>query len=168
LSSVNTMPKMLPGGRRRTPERAQTAPKRVTPSAQRRASLANANRATVLVVDDDPSILPALARLIRSAGFLVITFDRPSALLAYETPTTNACVLVDIHLPEMNGFELCEKLVESGRGLPAIMITGRNTPETQRMIEQAHPVAALFKPIDEQTLFDAIARALALSNTESN
>ena len=162
------MRKTLPRERRPRPQRAQAAPKRMRLSAKKRTLLANSKRATVLVVDDDPSILPALARLIRSAGFLVTTFDRPSALLACETPTTNACVLVDIHLPEMNGFELCKKLVESGRGLPAIMITGRNTPETQRMIEQAQPVAALFKPIDEQTLFDAIARALALSNTESN
>jgi CheY-like chemotaxis protein len=72
-------------------------------------------------------------------------------------------MLVDIHLPEMNGIELCEVLAQSGRGLPAIIITGRNDAETRRLIAQAHPVAALFKPIDERTLLEAVARALALS-----
>jgi FixJ family two-component response regulator len=115
---------------------------------------------TVLVVDDDPSVLPALARLIRTAGLKVTTFNRPSALLASEVPTTNACMLVDVHLPEMNGIQLCETLAQSGRGLPAIIITGRNDAETRRLIAQAHPVATLFKPIDERTLLEAIYRAL--------
>jgi hypothetical protein len=44
-----------------------------------------------------------------------------------------------------------------GRGLPPVMITGRNDSAGQRLIEKAHPVAALFKPVDERTLFDAIA-----------
>jgi FixJ family two-component response regulator len=75
-------------------------------------------------------------------------------------------MVVDINLPEMNGSELCRALAVSGRGLPAILITGRSDSTTQRLIEEAHPVAALFKPIDEQSLFDAIARALALSKNE--
>ncbi len=115
------------------------------------------------MVDDDPSILPALARLVRAAGFSVRTFDRPSAILASETPTTNACMLIDVHLPEMNGIELYKALAQSGRGLPAIMITGRTDAETRRLIEQAHPVAALLKPIDEQVLLEALEHALAIS-----
>jgi FixJ family two-component response regulator len=119
------------------------------------------------VVDDDPSVLRALSRLIQTAGFTVLAFDRPSALLASAIPSANACMVVDIGLPEMSGSELCGALAVSGRGLPAILITGRNDSATQRLIEQAHPVAALFKPVDERTLFDAIARALALSGNES-
>jgi FixJ family two-component response regulator len=80
-------------------------------------------------------------------------------------PTTDACMLVDMYLPEMSGIELCELLAESGRGLPVILITGRNDAETRRKIDQAHPVAALFKPIDEDTLLEAIASGLALSRS---
>jgi len=159
------MQKMLAVERRKAPERAQLVPNPKRPSAQKQNSLANDNPATVLVVDDDPSVLPALARLIRAAGFQVRTFDRPGALLASEMPTTNACMLVDMHLPEMNGFQLCKTLAESGRGLPAIMITGRDDAETRRMIEQARPLAALFKPIGEGTLLEAVARGLALSKS---
>jgi two-component system, LuxR family, response regulator FixJ len=123
------------------------------------------NEATVLVVDDDPSVLPALARLIRSVGFAVKSFDQPNALFASEIPKTNACMLVDVHMPEMNGIELCARLAKSERSLPVIMITGRSDSETLRLIEQAHPVAALFKPVEEQLLLEAIDRALALSKS---
>jgi FixJ family two-component response regulator len=117
----------------------------------------------VLLVDDDPSFLRAATRLIRSAGFKVVSFDRPSALLASDLPKTDACIVLDVHMPEMTGIELYKALTESHRVLPAIMITGLNDAETQRLIDQAHPVAALFKPIEEEALFEAIDCALALS-----
>jgi two-component system response regulator FixJ len=153
---------MLAASRRVKSQQIRRVPKYRGSVAQKANSTASGT-ATVLVVDDDRSVLPALARLIRAAGFKVRSFDRPSALLASAIPRTDACMLVDIHLPEMNGIELCEVLAQSGRGLPAIIITGRNDAETRRLIAQAHPVAALFKPIDERTLLEAVARALALS-----
>ncbi len=154
---------MLSIARRVTSRPIQQTARLRRASARTKSSLPIEKGATVLVVDDDPSFLPALARLIRAAGFQVRTFDRPSSLLASEMPKTKACMLVDVHLPEMNGVELCEALAESGRGLPAILITGRTDPETRRLLERAHPVAALFKPVDEQLLLEAVARALALS-----
>jgi FixJ family two-component response regulator len=124
---------------------------------------ADTDPATVVLVDDDASVLRALSRLIRVAGFRVLAYDRPSAVLADTIPRTNACLLVDINLPEMTGTELCSALAASGRGLPAVLITGRADPYTRRLIDRAHPVATLFKPVDHRTLFDAIARAVALS-----
>jgi hypothetical protein len=53
----------------------------------------------------------------------------------------------------MNVSELCSALTASGRTLPAVMITGRNDSAAQRLIEEAHPVAAPFKPVDERTVF---------------
>jgi FixJ family two-component response regulator len=66
-----------------------------------------------------------------------------------------------MNLPEMSGTELCSALTASGHDLPVVLITGRDDSTTQGLIEQAHPVATLFKPVDEQALFDAIARAFA-------
>jgi FixJ family two-component response regulator len=123
-----------------------------------------AEAATVVVVDDDPSVLRALSRLIHAAGFRVLSFDRPSALLASALPTVNACLVVDMNLPEMSGAELGSALAASGRDLPVILITGSDDSTTLSLIEKARPVAALFKPVDERALFDAIARALARSD----
>ncbi|PWT80634.1 MAG: hypothetical protein C5B58_11195 [Acidobacteria bacterium] len=161
-----------------TPDAAVTATESVRPSRRGTVSTPTKSRRrqkapestkprmtnlTVLVVDDDPSFLRAATRLIRSAGFKVVGFERPSALLASDLPKTNACIVLDVHLPEMTGVELYKTLSESNRILPAIMITGRDDPETKRLIGQVDPVAALFKPIEEKALFEAIDRALALS-----
>lgn len=117
----------------------------------------------VLVVDDDASVLHALGRLIRAAGFEARTFSTPREILASDIPRANACLVLDINLPEMNGVELHEALIASGRGLPAIMITGRSDARTQGLLHRAHPVAVLFKPFDEILLLEAVTRAVAES-----
>ena len=122
--------------------------------------------ATVLVVDDDPSVLRSLGRLISAAGFQVKTFARPSELLASETPRSNACMVVDIDMPEMNGIELCEVLKGSGRGLPTILITGKTDARTRSLAAQSDAVAVLFKPFEEEPLLEAIGRATALSTRD--
>ena len=118
---------------------------------------------TVLVVDDDSRLLRAIARLIRSAGVKALTFDRPAHLLASEVPKTNVCLLLDVHLPEMNGVQLYEMLAIAQRDLPVIMMTGRDDAQTRHLLQRVSPVAILIKPFDEALLFDAIFRALALS-----
>ena len=115
----------------------------------------------VLVLDDDASALSAIARLIRSAGFKVRTFNHPRTLLNEQLPTRNACLIIDIYLPEMNGVELCRTLAASGRALPTILITGRNDEATQRLVAKSEAVTVLFKPIDEVPLLGAISRCLS-------
>jgi FixJ family two-component response regulator len=122
--------------------------------------------ATVLVVDDDPSVLRSLKRLLSASGFHVKTFGSPSELLESDTPKTNACMVVDIDLPEMTGIEMCEVLKGSGRGLPAILITGRTDARTRTLAAQSDAVAVLFKPFEEEPLLDAIARGIALSTRD--
>jgi two-component system response regulator FixJ len=120
---------------------------------------------TVLVVDDDSRLLRALARLIRSAGVEALTFDRPAHLLASEVPKTNVCLLLDVHLPEMNGVQLYETLAVARRDLPVIMMTGSDDAQTRHLLQRVSAVAVLIKPLDEALLFDAIFRALALSRS---
>jgi FixJ family two-component response regulator len=61
-----------------------------------------------LVVDDDPSVFRSLNRLLSGSGFHVKTFGSAPELLASETPKSNACMVVDIDLPEITGIEMCE------------------------------------------------------------
>jgi CheY-like chemotaxis protein len=140
-----------------------------TPKSQARVTkvVGTQSPATVLVVDDDPSVLRSLKRLISASGFAVKMFAKPSELIASEIPTSNACMVVDIDMPEMTGIEMCEVLKGSGRGLPAILVTGRTDARTRLMAAQSDSVAVLFKPFDKEPLLDAIARALALSTTRS-
>ena len=115
---------------------------------------------TIIAVDDDPSILRALRRLLSGAGFEVRTFDRPSALLKSDLPKAGACLIVDIDLPEMNGVELCATLATSGCKLPVILITAHTDDETRRLADDAHPVALLIKPFGRELLMDSINSAL--------
>jgi FixJ family two-component response regulator len=118
---------------------------------------------TVLVVDDDSRLLRSIARLIRSAGVNALTFERPAHLLASEMPETNFCLLLDVHMPEMNGVQLYEMLAIARHDLPVIMMTGRDDAQTRHLLQRVSAVAVLIKPFDESLLLDAIFRALALS-----
>jgi FixJ family two-component response regulator len=152
------------GKTRVTPARPKREPKGGCTPLRPTHSSRRGQASSVVVVDDDPYVLRALSRLVRAAGFRVLAFDRPSALLASKLPGANACMLVDLNLPEMNGSDLCSLLAASGCDLPAILITGRDDYTTRRFIARAQFMEALFKPVDEQVLLGAIARALAHSN----
>jgi len=119
--------------------------------------------AIVLVVDDDPSICRSLRRLLSVCGFGVETFATPTELLASTIPSSNACMVVDIGLPEMSGIEMCERLKRSGRALPTILVSGGTDRITLALAQQSDAIAVLLKPFDEAPLLDAIKRALALS-----
>jgi FixJ family two-component response regulator len=114
----------------------------------------------VIVVDDDPSILRALRRLLLSAGFDVQAFDRPTAVLNSDLPTAEACLVVDVQLPEMNGVELCKSLTAAGCRLPVILITAHTDDQTRGLAESAHPVALLIKPFSRDLLVNSINSAL--------
>ncbi len=121
------------------------------------------SQATVLIVDDDPSVLRSLNRLISVSGFYVKAFGKASELLASEIPRSNACMVVDVDMPEMTGIEMCDVLKASGRGLPAILITGRTDAKTRVTAAQSDAVSVLLKPFGKEPLLDAISRAVALS-----
>jgi FixJ family two-component response regulator len=123
--------------------------------------LTTRTKPALIVVEDDLSVLRALRRLMLSAGFQVMAFDRPRAVLDSELPKNDACLVVDVHLPEMNGVQLCETLAAAGCQLPVIMITGHIDQATRELVRRAKAVALLFKPFTRDSLLEAIAAALA-------
>jgi FixJ family two-component response regulator len=115
----------------------------------------------VVVVDDDPSIRRALTRLLRSASLDAESFASAGELLAQNGFFHPACLILDVHLPDMNGISLLRQLVAAAPGRPVVMITGDRDPELRRQALQAGAVAVLAKPFDEQRLLDEVRRALA-------
>ena len=116
--------------------------------------------ATVIVVDDDVSVRRALRTQLQILGFNVLDFPSAEEFLASGFPTGDACLLLDVYMPGMNGVELCRSLVASGRHLPTILISGRDDRQTRQMMREANPIASLLKPFDEKTLLQAIRKAL--------
>ena len=122
------------------------------------------SKPAVILVEDDPSVLRALRRLMVSVGYEVWGCTRPSELQAVAIPDFNACLMFDVHLPEMSGVELYETLAELGCQLPVIMITGDADDATLLMVSRINAVAVLIKPFSRNALLGAITKALAVSH----
>ena len=115
----------------------------------------------VAVVDDDESVCRALTRLLRSAGLEVETFSSGAEFLESAQTQLPDCVVLDLHMPETNGFEVQTRLVEAGVHLPVIIITGHDSPESHERALALGAVSYFRKPVDGEALLDAIAVATA-------
>jgi FixJ family two-component response regulator len=123
---------------------------------QRRADL---GATVVAVIEDDSSFRRALRRLLGLRGFLTEGFASAEEFL--QSPETAAESLVlDIHLGGMSGLELQAALAANSVPLPIIFITAFDNPSTQERARKAGAAAYLQKPFDDQTLIDAIEKAV--------
>ena len=121
----------------------------------------NARSATVFVVDDDVTICVALSRLIRTAGLHVETFGTAAECLNDDRLKDADCLVLDVHLPDLSGLELQEKLTELGLELPIVFITGRGDIPMSVRAMKAGALEFLTKPFDNQQLLDAIEQGIA-------
>ena len=115
----------------------------------------------VAVVDDDTRVLESLEDLLESTGHTVHLFSSAQALLDDEAFETIDCVISDIGMPTIDGFEL-ERLARVARPeLPVILITGRRELVKGRQITGCDGTKILLKPFSEQDLLSSISNALA-------
>jgi len=114
----------------------------------------------IAVVDDEEPVRKALQRLLRSSGMDVETFPSGREFLDALTTRIPDCLLLDLHMPGVNGFEVQAQLKALGVRLPVVVITGHDTPEAHARVSAGGASAYLLKPIDERTLLDAIAAAI--------
>jgi len=115
----------------------------------------------IAVVDDDKSVGKALNRLLRSAGLSVETFISGSEFLKSLQNHTPDCVVLDLQMPQVDGFEVQSRLAQMGAPVPVVAMTGWDIPGTCEQAMEAGATAYLRKPIDDRALLDAIAAAIA-------
>ena len=120
----------------------------------------------IAVIDDDASVRRALQRLLQSAGFTVETFATAREFLDADYRAQTACLVLDIHLPGMSGFELAEYLAVSGVPIPIVFITALDDVSTREQVNRAGAVGYLRKPFDQDTLIEAISRAIGQNASE--
>jgi len=119
----------------------------------------------IAVVDDEESVRKALERLIRSAGMHVKTFQSGAEFLDAGLTLSIDCVIIDVLMSEMNGLDVQTQMVNTGKLLPVIMMTGHDMPGWGARARGDGAVAYLLKPIDERILFDAIESVVSLKNS---
>ncbi|MBP1608348.1 MAG: two component transcriptional regulator, LuxR family [Acidobacteria bacterium] len=117
---------------------------------------------TVHLVDDDPSILPALSRLLRSAGYRVEPFSSAEEFLNHRNkfPEVPGCAIVDLKLPGLSGLELQESLSKQQEPLPVIFLTGHGDIPSSVHAMKHNAVDFLTKPVSAGDLLPAVKRAL--------
>jgi FixJ family two-component response regulator len=115
---------------------------------------------TVIVIDDDPDVLSALGRLLRSVGLQGALYGTVSEFLKVGRPEGPACLVLDVRLPGQSGLDFQRDLTSAGTRLPVIFITGHgDIPMSVRAIKGG-AIEFLTKPFHEQDLLDAIQSGL--------
>ena len=113
----------------------------------------------VYLVDDEPAVLKALSRLLRSAGLEAVTFGSPEEFLARIDPDAEGCVVLDVAMPGLDGLALQEALASRGVELPTLFLTGHgDVPQSVRAMKGG-AVDFLTKPVDDAVFLAGRARS---------
>jgi FixJ family two-component response regulator len=114
---------------------------------------------SIAIVDDDPSVLKALARLLVTRSFAIKTYSSAPQFLASLPEGLPDCLIADLQMPEMTGLELQFNLARRGVQIPIIIITAHDDAGMRERCKSAGAVAYLSKPVQDASLFAAIDAA---------
>ena len=115
----------------------------------------------IYIVDDDEAVRDSLRALLESCDFQVQDFGSAMEFLARKNGTPGDCLLLDLHMPQVDGLTLLEKMRAAGLRLPTIVITGRSDPVLKQRALQSGAFALFDKPVAEDALLKAIDLAIA-------
>lgn len=110
----------------------------------------------IYIVDDEESVRKGFSLLLRSAGMVCRAFSSAEQFLAEVGPREGGCVLLDITMPKLTGFDVQKELKQRGSHLPVIAVSARDDAETSLLARQLGARFFFRKPVDDQALLDAI------------
>lgn len=114
----------------------------------------------IAVVDDEESVRKALGRLMRASGFNVVTFSSGADFLHSMQQHRPQCVVLDLRMPQVNGLDVQQALMQADAQMPVVIITGDDSPEGRQRALKQGAKAYLRKPVDDAMLLDAIQSAM--------
>ena len=112
-----------------------------------------------MVVEDDPSILKSLERLLRQLGYASLLFPSAAAFAEHRDFDSALCVLLDVDLGDGSGIELRHRLKAANIPVPIIYITGNDNSATRKAALQSGCLAYLTKPFSAAALAENLGRA---------
>lgn len=113
----------------------------------------------ISIVEDDASVRRALRRLLQSAGYAVETFASGAEFLGSPVIGLPICLVLDIQLGDMTGFEVREQLAADRATVPIIFITAHDDVATRERVRQSGVTVYLRKPFEKSALLGAIRTA---------
>ena len=121
-----------------------------------------AEKPVIFLVDDDVSLLRALGRRLRAAGFDVKAFDSAREFLDHHQSERVACAVVDLQMPDLSGFAVQELLAAQDEALPVVFLTAHGDIPSSVRAMRGGAVDFLTKPVRGEELIEAVNRAVAL------
>jgi FixJ family two-component response regulator len=115
----------------------------------------------ICIVDDDVSVLEAIVGLIESGGYLAKGFCSSEDFLAWRQLPNTACLIVDVTMPSISGFELHRRLTANHYRIPTIFMTAYDDDDVRIRASQAGVAGFLLKPFSDESLFQTVDSALA-------
>ena len=131
-------------------------------SSRERSNLQQAP--TIAIVDDDCSVRLATESLVRSLGFVALTFASAQDFLQSPGLEETACLILDVQMPGMSGVDLQDVLLKRGRRIPIIFITAFPEDKVRDRVLRAGAVSFLVKPFDGRKMIDSLHVALQKNN----
>jgi FixJ family two-component response regulator len=123
--------------------------------------LTSTQKDIVAIIDDDPGMRKAMARVLSAFGYVTYTFHSAEAFLGVAATSKAKCLVVDIQLGDVSGVELARELADAGFNFPIIFMTAVDDQAIRRQAEQLGCVAYLRKPFGADLLIEAIVRAIS-------
>jgi len=115
---------------------------------------------SVYIIDDDLSVRKGLLRMVKAAGINAESFESAGDFLSSNKCKEHGCIILDVHMPEMTGPELQEKLIEAGCSMPIIFLSAHGDVPTTAKTMRKGAVDFLEKPVDKEDLLAAIQVSL--------
>jgi FixJ family two-component response regulator len=126
------------------------------------------SRLCIAVIDDDEPVRKALKRLLRAANLDADTFASGREFLDSVASRVPDCVVLDLHMPGMNGLDVQQQLARGGLRVPIVVITGHDEPQARAQCLSAGAAAYLRKPLDDEALLEAIYKAVGAVRSSSS
>jgi FixJ family two-component response regulator len=115
---------------------------------------------SIAIVDDEECVCRAFARLLRAYSYHPQTYRSATEFLQALNEGVPDCLILDVHLGDMNGFDFLRRLTGGGLHIPTIVVTARDEPAVQRDFASCSATALLLKPVGGDVLLKAIETAI--------
>ena len=122
----------------------------------------------VHVIDDDPSWRKSMGRLLSAAGYEAVLYESAQGFLDAPVVDVRGCVLLDVRMPGISGLQLQQRLIELGRELPIVFLSGHGDIPSTVIAMKSGAENFLTKPVDRDVLLRTVADALARGRAESD